>query len=87
MKAQVLQQDHHKAAVVLEDQVAQLANPAVEFSIIMVMPAVPAVLMVAVAAVLLTDQESEDLSVVMEQSELYGVQDVHSHQPILAMYN
>jgi hypothetical protein len=30
--------------------------------------------------------EDEDLSVLMEQSELYGVQVVHSHQQTPVMY-
>jgi hypothetical protein len=43
--------------------------------------------MVVAAAVPLTVVEDEDLSVLMEQSELYGVQDVHSHQQTPVMYN
>jgi hypothetical protein len=50
------------------------------------MLAVPVVLMVVAAAVPLTVVEDEDLSVLMEQSELYGVQVVHSHQQTPVMY-
>jgi hypothetical protein len=87
VKVPVLQQDRHKVAAVMADQAAQLANPAAEFTIMMGMLAVPVVLMVAAAAVPLTVVEDEDLSVLMEQSELYGVQDVHSHQQTPVMYN
>jgi hypothetical protein len=86
VKVPVQQQDRHKVAAVMADQAAQLANPAAEFTIMMGMLAVPVVLMVVAAAVPLTVVEDEDLSVLMEQSELYGVQDVHSHQQTPVMY-
>jgi hypothetical protein len=86
VKVPVHQQDRHKVAADLADQAAPLANPAAEFTIMMGMLAVPVVLMVVAAAVPLTVVEDEDLSVLMEQSELYGVQDVHSHQQTPVMY-